>query len=278
VDGVDRHNVPCYYYESKNKPTKEEVNIMKIKTILTAIFVALFTTATIADEVLVILAGGKSGKSAQRNAIYAEVLKEQGYNVNLTKHMQNDLAIEMYNNAKGPATLVWIDLLAGKFDVDYTENEFMGIEYSVPLFMCEVNSNTKKNKGITGIQRNAPPKAIKALGYKNLVPYPKQKDVLNAALAGEVDYAYVGLNGKGKLNELGKSCEQIPALYHNAYTIAKNVDVAEFRKSIRAVIESPQMKKWQEGRGYTNSQATWNYNNDYSYIREAMSVWADARK
>jgi len=228
--------------------------------------------------VLVILAGGKSGKSAQRNAIYAEVLKEQGYNVNLTKHMQNDLAIEMYNNAKGPATLVWIDLLAGKFDVDYTENEFMGIEYSVPLFMCEVNASEDKSKGITAIQRNAPPKAIEELGYKNLVPYQKAGDVLNAALAGEVDYAYVGLNGKGKLNELGKSCEQIPGLYHNAYTIAKNVDVAEFRKSIRAVIESPQMKKWQEGRGYTNTQATWNYDKDHSYIRGAMSVWADARK
>ena len=39
---------------------------------LVAMFVALFTTATVAQEVLLILAGSKSGSSAQRNNIYAE--------------------------------------------------------------------------------------------------------------------------------------------------------------------------------------------------------------
>ena len=250
---------------------------MKIKTLLTTMFVVFFTTVTFAQEVLVILAGSKSGSSAQRNNIYAEVLKEQGYKVKLTKNMQNDLATDMYYNAKGPATLVWIDMLAGKFDVEYSTDEFMGIEYSVPLFMCQINADADKGTGITAIQRNAPRNIIADLGYKNQVPYASSTKVLNAALAGEVDFAYTSQSGKKKLGELGKSCEAIPGLNYNAYTIAKNVDIAEFRRSVRAVIESPQMKKWQEGRGYTNANASWDYDKDHAFVRKAMITWANAR-
>ena len=249
----------------------------KIKAILVAMFVALFTTATVAQEVLLILAGSKSGSSAQRNNIYAEVLKEQGYKVKLTKNMQNDLAIDMYNDAKGPATLVWLDMLAGKFDVEYSEDEFMALEYSVPLFMCQINDSADKGTGITAIQRNSPRNIIEGLGYKNQVPYASSTKVLNAALAKEVDFAYLSQSGKKKLGELGKKCEAIPGLNHNGYIIAKNVDVESFRKSIRDVIESPQMKKWQAGRGYTNAYASWDYDKDHAFVRKAMITWANAR-
>ena len=67
-----------------------------LKTLMTVLVAVLFTTATMAQEILVIKAGSKSGSSAQRNNIYAEVLKEQGFTVNLTKNMHNDLAIDMY--------------------------------------------------------------------------------------------------------------------------------------------------------------------------------------
>jgi len=274
---IDTGICVVYIKKSINLILRKKENNMKMKTILTAMFVALFTTATVAQEVLVILAGSKSGSSAQRNNIYAEVLKEQGYKVNLTKNMQNDLAIDMYNDAKGPATLVWIDMLAGKFDVEYSVDEFMGLEYSVPLFMCQINDSADKGTGITAIQRNAPKNIIAGLGYKNQVPYASSTKVLNAALAGEVDFAYTSQSGKKKLGELGKKCEAIPGLNYNAYTIAKNVDVDAFRKSIRDVIESPQMKKWQEGRGYTNPNASWDYNKDHDFVREAMTVWSNAR-
>lgn len=249
-----------------------------LRTLMTVLVAVLFSTATMAQEILVIKAGSKSGSSAQRNNIYAEVLKEQGYTVNLTKNMHNDLAIDMYNKAEGPAVLVWIDMLAGKYDVEYSAKEFMGIEYTVPLFMCQINAKADKATGITAIQRNAPKGVISELGYKNQVPYASSTKVLNAAIAGEVDFAYTSQSGKKKLGELGKTCEAIPGLNYNAYTIAKNVDSDKFRSVIKTIIESPQMKKWQEGRGYTNASATWNYDKDLAFVKEAMATWSSARK
>ena len=107
--------------------------------------------------------------------------------------------------------------------------------------------------------------------------YASSTKVLNAAIAGEVDFAYTSQSGKKKLGELGKTCEAIPGLNYNAYTIAKNVDVDSFRAVIKNIIESPQMKKWQEGRGYTNASATWDYDKDLAFLKNAMATWSSAR-
>ena len=37
------------------------------------------------------------------------------------------------------------------------------------------------------------------------------------------------------------------------------------------------MKKWQEGRGYTNASATWDYDKDLAFLKNAMATWSSAR-
>jgi hypothetical protein len=247
------------------------------KKLITTIMI-LFTTASFAADILLVKAGSKNGTSAQRNNIYAEVLKKMGYNVKLTDAMHNKLAAKTYVNAEGPALLLWNASRAGETLVDFTENEFMAIEYSGLLYICTVNEGVSKTDGVVAIGRNNPTGPAEDMGYKNFVPYKSSSDVTNAGIAGEVDFVYVNMGGYTKMTELGKTCDVIPGLNQTAYVIGRNVNTDEMRKAIRQVIESPEMKNWQVKKGFTNENATFDYVTDHNFVRNEMSIWASVRQ
>ena len=249
-----------------------------------ALFVAvLFSMATSSvsfagEKILVIKSGSKSGSSAQRNNIYAEVLTGLGYEVELTTNMNNDLAIEMYKKAKGPVILAWSDSLAGKFDLPFSQKEFVGIEYTELMYVCQIKDGADKSKGIVAIQRNSPSTPVKKMGYKNFVPYESSTKVANAGIAGEVDFVYVAGAGYTKMIELGKTCEEIKGIAQNAFTVAKGDDAEKLRKLYKTIVDSTQMQEWQKKRGLSNSVATFNYSRDYKYLRGQMAIWAGAHQ
>jgi hypothetical protein len=237
-------------------------------------FMILLSSAAFAADILIVKAGSKTGTSAQRNNIYAEVLQKNGYTVNLTDSLNNELALEMYNNAQGPALLVWGASLAGRFDLDFTESEFMAIEYSGELYICTINADASKATGTIALDRPKPRGPVSDLGYTNFIPYKNSTDVNNAGIAGEVDFVVVNKGGYTKMTELGKTCDVIPGLDQTAYVVARNVNTDEMRKAIRDVLESTEMKSWQEKKGFTNPNATFDYTKDYNFVKNQIAIWS----
>lgn len=245
---------------------------------LIATFMVIFSSAAFAADILIIKSGSKNGTSAQRNNIYAEVLQKMGYNVNLTESLHNELAVEMYNEAQGPALFVWGASLAGRYNIDFSAAEFMAIEYSGSMYICQIKPNASNTTGVVAYHKGSPTPPVEAMGYKNFVPYRSSTDVINAGIAGEVDFVFVNKGGYTKMTELGKTCSVIPGLDQTAYVIAKNVDTDEMRKIIRTVIESAEMKSWQDKKGFTNPNATFDYVKDFNFVKNQIAIWQNVKR
>lgn len=205
----------------------------KIIITIFALFMSL-SSLTQAKDITLIINGKPGGTFFQRINLYADGLEARGWEVNTVTANYNG-AIKIFNESKTPVAMVWTDQMSSVYPISATNDNFVLIEYQGPLYLCNI---TGKQEGKVGIPKMYPKAPINKLGSFTFVPYKNTGAVLNAVVAGEIDFAYMNQSKASKVEKMGYKCDSLQGLEQNGIVFARNVDLESFRQELLQVLQT----------------------------------------
>ena len=238
-------------------------------------FALTVCTMTFAQDITVLVNGKPGGTFFARSNFYAESLADLGYSVNVVDAKKSSAAAEQFNNTDEPTMMVWMNALAPKRPVEATADNFVAIEYSAPLYLCAVTGETANTVGAPNMYVMDP--VLEMLPDATVIPYKNTGAVLNAALAGEIDYAYINQGKAGKLRDAGYACKPVPGVAQMAVVLATNIDVDILRKDIISVQQSAEFVDWHTERNF-NTDIRDTQDAELQTVNASEEQWKSAAK
>lgn len=205
----------------------------KIIITILAMFMSLSSLAQ-AKDITLIINGKPGGTFFQRINLYADGLKARGWEINTVTANYNG-AIKIFNESKTPVAMAWTDQMSSVYPINATNENFVLIEYQGPLYLCNI---TGKDSGKVGMPKMYPKAPINKLGSFTFVPYKNTGAVLNAVVAGEIDFAYMNQSKASKVEKMGYKCDALQGLEQNGIVFAKNLDLESFRQELLQVLQN----------------------------------------
>jgi len=217
---------------------------MKIFALLT---LTLFSFLAQAEPLNIIVNGSPGGTFFERSHMYAEILQKSGYDVNLINAGKTLQAANLFEKINDPTMMVWIDTLSAIRPLEATEENFVSLEYSAPLYLCNKNG---KNGGTVGMPKTYVFGPIQQIGKFKPIPYKNTGAVRDAAIAKEIDFAYLN-QGKAKtLESAGFSCQTVPGIKQHAIVIAKNIDLGKLAMAVSQAQNNNDFVNWLDKRNF----------------------------
>lgn len=205
----------------------------KIIIVILAMFMSLSSLAQ-AKDITLIINGKPGGTFFQRINLYADGLKARGWEIRTVTTNYNG-AIKIFNESKTPVAMAWTDQMSSVYPINATNENFVLIEYQGPLYLCNI---TGKDAGKVGMPKMYPKAPINKLGSFTFVPYKNTGAVLNAVVAGEIDFAYMNQSKASKVEKMGYKCDALQGLEQNGIVFAKNLDLESFRQELLQVLQN----------------------------------------
>ena len=207
-----------------------------MRKIIITIFAMLISLSSLAQakNITLIINGKPGGTFFQRINLYADGLKARGWEIKTVTTNYNG-AIKILNESKTPVAMAWTDQMSSVYPINATNENFVLIEYQGPLYLCNI---TGKEEGKVGMPKMYPKAPINRLGSFTFVPYKNTGAVLNAVVAGEIDFAYMNQSKASKVEKMGYKCDPLQGLEQNGIVLARNVDLESFRQELLQVLQS----------------------------------------
>lgn len=206
------------------------------------ILTILASATSVAQDITVLINGSPGGTFFVRSEMYVRGLEQRGYNVTVVNAKKSNAAAEKFNNTTEPTLMVWIDALAPVRPVEATVDNFVASEYSAPLYLCAVSDKTAGTIGAPKMYVMDP--VLDMVPNSTIIPYKNTGATLNAALAGEVDFAYLNQGKAKKLVDVGYPCRSVPGVAQRAFVIAKNINKEKLRIDVISIQEGAEFKEW----------------------------------
>jgi len=242
---------------------------MKILTFLSIMMLSLITHA---QTINVIVSGSPGGSFFKRSMMYIEGLKNLGFEVNKIKAEQNTKASVIFSNIQEPTVMVWMDQLASMLDVVADADNFIALEYTSPLYLCSI---TGKESGTVGAPKVYVMQPVLAMGDFVIVPYKNTGATLNAAIAKEVDFAYLSQSQANKLKDAGYSCREVDGISQHAIVIGKNVDLETMRSAIVKIQKQAEFVEWHENSKF-KTDFSMEKNDQLNMVTQSQDSWKSA--
>jgi len=243
---------------------------------LVLVFVALFSFQTaIAEEITLVRGGSDTGTTSQRSNLYTVALEDLGYTVKRPSSMPSDRVAELLLSTSEPVIVPWTSSHGTKIPLDFTLDNFVGLEYSAPLYVCTINEGVEMQTAKVGHARTNPVNAVKKMGYKIFIPYKNNSAAENAALSGEIDMIYTNQKGATKLKKTGIGCTVVPEIAQHMFLLAANVDMDKLRKTFAKGLNHEEFVTWQNNAGVNNNMATGNPQTDFELVKDSYAQWGD---
>ena len=186
---------------------------------------ALFSVSVLAQDITLIVNGKPGGTFFARTKLYSEGLEAAGWTVKEV-NAQKNAAVDLFNKLDTPVLMVWTDQMASVYPLGATEENFATIEYTAPLYLCPISG---KESGTVGMPKMYLQEPVAKMGDFKFIPYKNTGAVLNAVVAGEIDFAYMNQSKATKLESMGYTCTPIPGVSQHATVMTRNVD-SNFRQ------------------------------------------------
>lgn len=232
-----------------------------------------FANLSFAQEITIISGGSATGTTAQRSDLYETALLAQGYSVKRAPRMPSDKVVDFFMSTNDPVILPW-NTTNGYIPFNFSVGNFVSIEFTAPMYLCFVNAGVSPEIATVAVPRTNPTNPIKDKGYSRFIPYKNSGAVANAALAKEIDVAYVSQQSATILQSAGLSCETLSGVDQTAFLLAKNVDIEILRKHIQDAYKHADFVAWQKKSGVTNYLRTDDIENDYAVVLAGYKLWA----
>lgn len=233
----------------------------------------LFTVSAVAQDITILVNGSPGGTFFVRSELYANGLADAGYTVNTINIPKNTAAAEKFNETDAPTMMVWMDALAPVRPVEATNGNFVSLEYTAPLFLCAITGKESGNIGAPKMYVMDP--VLEMVPGSKIIPYKNTGAVLNAGLAGEVDFAYLNQGKAQNLVDAGYPCRAVQGAAQHAVVIAKNINISELRTTVKAIQQRVEFVAWLDKNQF-NAVTDLSYETELNTVLNSQDLWKQA--
>lgn len=233
----------------------------------------LFTTISFAQEITLINNGKPGGTFFTRTEMYAEELQKLGYKVTIVDRKQALQGARFFNEYNGPAMMVWMDLFSPKEVLTASEENFVTLEYTASMYLCSISG---KESGTVASGKAYVDSAVQAMGDFTIIKYKNSSAILNAALAKEVDFAYINASKGKKIMAAGYPCKTVPEVQQTAYVVAKNIDLDQLRQDVETILQADRFTEWHARGGYSKEAKKSLKSDELQFVQDSELLWKSA--